>query len=316
VVEQPGAVVGTLAYMPPEQALGRIDIDVRVDVFALGGILYRILSQRPPHQGGRSMEMLGKSVAGEILPPRAVVAANVRVPAELERICMRAMASSIEERYTSVEDLANDVDSFLRGGSWLSLRSYAAGSVVVREGEPGDEAYIITKGTCEVSKIEKGRSIALRVMGPGTVFGETAVLTGQPRTATVTALDDLTVLVASREALDHEICFDSWTGSFVRALAERFRDLDSQMTGTRLIRADGRVYGWLREFVVAAGTATADGRFEAPIGRVCDAIRAEYGLADAELIALLQRSSDITVDETRGVISVRSPGATAAVRGG
>ena len=60
-----------------------------------------------------------------------------------------------------------------------------AGTLVVREGDPADAAYIITRGTCEAFRTEHGQRIFLRRMGAGDTFGETAILTAERRTASV-----------------------------------------------------------------------------------------------------------------------------------
>jgi eukaryotic-like serine/threonine-protein kinase len=87
-----GLVMGTFAYMPPEQAQGRARaIDTRTDVFALGGILYRLLTQRPPYVGPTHRAVLDHAQRGYVEPPQEVVPEGVRVPAELARIAMKAL---------------------------------------------------------------------------------------------------------------------------------------------------------------------------------------------------------------------------------
>jgi CRP-like cAMP-binding protein len=67
-------------------------------------------------------------------------------------------------------------------------------------------------------------------MGPGEVFGEIAVILSEPRTATVEALDDVTVQVVGREELEKGLEFHPWLGKIVHALTERFRDVDARLT--------------------------------------------------------------------------------------
>jgi CRP/FNR family transcriptional regulator len=66
----------------------------------------------------------------------------------------------------------------------------SAGSQVVRQGAPADRFYLVDAGRLRVSQSRDGAPVALRVLGPGDVFGEIGLLERTPRTATVTALDD------------------------------------------------------------------------------------------------------------------------------
>ena len=69
----------------------------------------------------------------------------------------------------------------------------------------------------------------LREMGPGDVFGETAVFSSTRRTASVEALDDVTVTVVTRETLTAGLGLNSWLGNFVKALADRFSEVDQRL---------------------------------------------------------------------------------------
>jgi tetratricopeptide (TPR) repeat protein len=108
-----GEVVGTPSYMPPEQANGEVDeIDTRSDVFALGGILYKILTYQAPYSGSTVDAVLRKAVLRRLIRPRERAPANA-VPRELEAICLKAMAERKSQRYGSVGALADDVRAFL-----------------------------------------------------------------------------------------------------------------------------------------------------------------------------------------------------------
>ena len=302
-----GSVLGTFAYMAPEQALGRVrELDGRTDVFALGAILYRLLTKRPPYQGATYREVLKLAQKGAVRPPAEVVPAGARVSAELARIAMKALAADMGSRHATVDDLKGDLEAFLRGGSWLAQRTYPAGAVVAREGEPGDEAFIVTRGRCEAVKEEAGRVVTLREMGPGAVFGEAALVTSQPRTATLVAREDLTVLVVSRQALEDELCLDSWSGVFVRALAERFRDLDHQLDQARRDARDARLVQWVRERVLSSGRPAGPGRWEASWGDVVVAASTHLGLDEESLASVIGRSPGVTLDRAGGTLAVVS----------
>jgi eukaryotic-like serine/threonine-protein kinase len=102
-----GEIIGTPAYMAPEQADGRLDqIDHRTDIYGLGAILYEILTGQPPFTGSNTMEVLQKAVRGNPARPRELWA---EVPAGLEEICLKAMAKDPHQRYASAADLAHEV---------------------------------------------------------------------------------------------------------------------------------------------------------------------------------------------------------------
>lgn len=84
-----------------------------------------------------------------------------------------------------------------------SVRSYAAGDPIVREGEYGDSLFLIVEGTVVVEGTDpRGQKVTLATLGPGDFFGEVAVLTGKPRTATVVAQGPVTVIEITKELLD------------------------------------------------------------------------------------------------------------------
>jgi CRP-like cAMP-binding protein len=107
---------------------------------------------------------------------------------------------------------------------------YPAGSRIVVEGDPGDSAFIIVRGSCVVYKTMDSRRVVIRHLGPGAVFGETAVLSGGIRTATVEAEDEVVVKVVSRRLLEQNLGIDTPFGVFVGALADRFREVDGLLT--------------------------------------------------------------------------------------
>jgi len=106
---QMGAVMGTPAYMAPEQARGAIDeLDARTDVFALGAIFYYALSRREPFRGGSAAEIVKKVLEDEPPPLEDV-------PRALASICRKAMAKDPAARYGSAAAMAEDVGCFLDG---------------------------------------------------------------------------------------------------------------------------------------------------------------------------------------------------------
>jgi serine/threonine protein kinase/Flp pilus assembly protein TadD len=107
-----GDLVGTLRYMSPEQALAQpAGVDQRTDIYALGATLYELLTLEPAFNGRDRQELLRQIAFEEPRPPRRV---NKAVPAELETIVLKAMARSPAERYATAQELANDLERFLK----------------------------------------------------------------------------------------------------------------------------------------------------------------------------------------------------------
>jgi WD40 repeat protein/serine/threonine protein kinase len=107
-----GDVVGTLRYMSPEQALGqRVAVDARTDVYSLGATLYEMLTLEPAYNG-RDREEVLRQIAFE--EPPLPTRLNKAVPAEFETIVLKAMAKSPEERYATAQELADDLERYLK----------------------------------------------------------------------------------------------------------------------------------------------------------------------------------------------------------
>ncbi len=107
-----GDILGTLRYMPPEQAAGRThDVDVRSDVYALGSILYEIACGETPFRGG-VRELLHQIHFEEPRPPSLN---RTELPWELDAICLKALEKDRDERYQSALELKQDVERFLEG---------------------------------------------------------------------------------------------------------------------------------------------------------------------------------------------------------
>ncbi len=138
-----GQVVGTPAYMAPEQATGRGDlVGPPADVWALGAILYECLTRRPPFIGATSVETVQQVLTAEPTPPARVAPG---VPRDLDTICLKCLRKEPEQRYRTAGDLADDLSRLLEGrpiharrvpwwekiGKWARRRPAAAGLIVV-----------------------------------------------------------------------------------------------------------------------------------------------------------------------------------------
>ncbi len=110
-----GQVRGTLQYMAPEQAQGRVEfIDRRSDVYSLGATLYEVLTMLPPKTGGSLEEILEESRLGLVIPP-TVRAPKQRIPSELEEICVRALEYHPDDRYETALEFAESIQVYLDG---------------------------------------------------------------------------------------------------------------------------------------------------------------------------------------------------------
>jgi serine/threonine-protein kinase len=223
--------VGTAAYMAPEQAAGDpIDLDERADVFGMGAVLYEIVSGHTPYGDSYDPdEALRRAAEAEIIPID-MATENLGVSKKLRHIISRATAARREDRYPSILELQADVRSFLRGGLHLPTELYGPGQTIIQEGDVGDRAYMIVNGRCQAYRTKEGGTREdLTVMGPGDVFGEVALLLEEPRAASVEAMDKVTVLVLDKTTMEEGLGVDGWTGALVRALAQRFRDLEQKI---------------------------------------------------------------------------------------
>jgi eukaryotic-like serine/threonine-protein kinase len=115
-----GTIMGTLAYMAPEQAVGgTVKVGPRADIHALGAILYEALTGRPPFRAESPELIYHQLVHSDVIPPSRI---QTGVPRDLEAICLKCLEKSPAQRYATALELAEDLRRFQRGDPVLARR--------------------------------------------------------------------------------------------------------------------------------------------------------------------------------------------------
>ena len=166
---QPGAVMGTIGYMSPEQALGSA-VDQRSDIFAFGCILYEIVTGKKPFAGDSIVDSLHKII---YMPAAPVTDFNQNCPYEIRRIIRRCLAKDPEDRYQRIKDIAIDLREFLEETKAASSSGIYSGTPGLSQ--PGSEMLLETPvvepqldesapAVLQLSRFSKA-SVALAVLG-------------------------------------------------------------------------------------------------------------------------------------------------------
>jgi eukaryotic-like serine/threonine-protein kinase len=173
-----GSFAGTPYYMSPEQAgSSRKGIDHRTDIFSLGVTLYEMLTLVKPFEGETSHEVLKKILLQEPRNPRRV---NVRVPHDLEVICLKALEKDPQHRYDTMSDFLADIDRFLAGevihaqpagvltrtGKWIKRNPTLSVSICASIGALIVSGFLYFQW--RIAETEKARSEAFRLVNEST----------------------------------------------------------------------------------------------------------------------------------------------------
>ncbi|HEY1376253.1 MAG TPA: protein kinase [Gemmataceae bacterium] len=141
-----GAVLGTPAYMAPEQAEDGKAVGPAADVYGLGAILYELLTGRPPFRAATPLDTLFQVVSTEPPRPRAV---NPAVPRDLETVALKCLRKAPDRRYATAADLAADLDRWLAGEP-VSARPPGRGERLVR-GAKRHRVWLIAAASAAVT---------------------------------------------------------------------------------------------------------------------------------------------------------------------
>ncbi len=190
---QAGVVMGTPAYMPPEQAAGE-PVDERADVYALGAILYHLLSGHPPYTGTASREVLQQVLQEE---PRPLNRCQSGLPQELLDIVSRAMARDPTRRYPCARALAEDLRRF-QAGQLVGAHRYTPWELLLRFIRRHRVALLVA-GVALVAMVLTGATKHLRIVEAHQRAEEARALAEQRQLAADERADELTLVQARNE---------------------------------------------------------------------------------------------------------------------
>ncbi len=118
---QTNAVMGSPAYMSPEQAAGQTkNLTTAADIYSLGAVLYELVTGRPPFQGQSALDIMQQVVGRDPIPPRMI---QSHIDRDLETICLKCLETDPVHRYGSAEASADDLERWLRNEPILAWQS-------------------------------------------------------------------------------------------------------------------------------------------------------------------------------------------------
>jgi CRP/FNR family cyclic AMP-dependent transcriptional regulator len=189
-------------------------------------------------------------------------------------------------------------------------RSYAAGQVVFREGDPGDTCFVIRSGAVKIMREHGGRTIALAELRGGDMFGELAMFGGEQRSATAQALEETTAIaLLSGDIRRLLMTSPDIAVKMLEAMADRVRATNERLANQSFQTVAGRVAGVLVDLVAARqveGAGEHDVLVEATQADIAQLAGASRESA-SRFLATLERQGVVTTQ--RGKVIVHDPGA-------
>ena len=258
--------IGSPAYMSPEQ-LQETTLNHQTDIFSLGVVMYQLLTGSLPFKSTNNYSMVYQIINVDPSPASLL---RPDTPAVVDLIVKRALEKDLAKRFQTWEEFSQaladtfnnlqkpeqvvpetekfsilreleffrsfqDVDLWqvLRISSWVR---HASGSEVIKEGDIGTSFYVVAAGEVKVTKQEK----LLNILKTGECFGEMAYLGKRTfrRTASVTAVNDITVIEISAESLEQatEGCRNAFNAAFLELLVGRLEGANSRLSQLLLDR--------------------------------------------------------------------------------
>jgi serine/threonine-protein kinase len=144
---QTGMVLGTPLYMSPEQARGEDQLDHRIDVYALGMILYEMITGEVPFRGTNYLGIISQVLTQDVVPPR-LLRPDLAISEACERVILKAMAKDREERYQSMGELATDLDRLITGDQNVSASVPTSG--VAQSGDATTASLPVRRTTTQI----------------------------------------------------------------------------------------------------------------------------------------------------------------------
>ncbi|MBV8878753.1 MAG: serine/threonine protein kinase [Planctomycetaceae bacterium] len=312
-----GMVMGTPAYMSPEQANGDKDIDQRSDLWALGVMLYEILTGKVPFDGDSPVKILMKTVNEPVPPPSTILRGpSAMMDAAIEAICMKALAKDPKQRYASARAFAEDLGRWLRGERVAVLQGSRPAIKPAWLASAAAAAFLIAGGvwfalgpSAEEQAAERAREFVVqgrRLMKQGR-YSDAIVRFGQ---ALGEDERNREAAAGKKEAEEHLVAAARPTppaapdSAKVReTIARELSDLDATLKALR----DAESFGAARDLLTQSARRRSDEEWTGGIARRLEALRIEvdqaFGTAKAKAIDARKANDAAAVDVLKARVS-------------
>jgi WD40 repeat protein len=224
-----GAILGTPAYMPREQAAGD-PVDARADVYALGAILYHLVAGVPPYGNAKSIESIRRVLAG---PPPPLEERQPKIPSELLTIVKKAMARRRSHRYPSARELAEDLRRFSTG-QIVSAHVYSRAERIRRFVRRSRVSLVVAGAAFFLLALVGALSLQ-RILAARDLARQKQVEAEAAREEAFRRADTLTLVQARASAERDPVRAVAW----LRTLSPRF----DRWSAARVIAEDARAHG-------------------------------------------------------------------------